>query len=85
MTFRKVSVRGLCADSLFNSIYLYNIDDQGRVLYLGIFSSFLTFDEVSEIFISITREESQVVCPKKILTYLNFLSLTKFKKNENCC
>jgi len=77
MTFRKVSVRGLCANSLFNSIYLYNIDDQGRVLYLGIFSSFLTFDEVSEIFISKTREESQVVYPKKILTYFNFLSLTK--------
>ncbi|XP_023333066.1 uncharacterized protein LOC111704908 [Eurytemora carolleeae] len=48
-TVRKVSVRGLCANSLFNIMYLYNLDSEGSILYLGIYSSFVTFDKASII------------------------------------
>ena len=44
--FRKVNVRGLCSDSTFDSLYLYNINAAGKVLYLGKSSSFLIYDNV---------------------------------------
>ena len=41
----KIFVRGLCPMSIFNNVYMYNIDRQGDILYLGERTSIIAYDK----------------------------------------
>ena len=49
LCYRSVHVRGLCDASFYNAKYLYNINLDGSILYLGFSSSFVIYDKVREI------------------------------------
>ena len=44
----KVFVRGLCRDSLFNSVYMYNLDKNGEVIYVGERTSIIEFNKIEK-------------------------------------
>ena len=44
----KIFVRGLCEQSLFNTVYMYNIDREGDILYLGEKSSSIAYDMTAQ-------------------------------------
>ena len=43
---RKLFVRGLCRESIFDNEYLYNINMDGSILYMGITSSIVIYNKV---------------------------------------
>ena len=45
----KIFVRGLCPMSIFNTVYMYNIDRQGEVLYLGESTSTIAYDRPAKL------------------------------------
>ena len=47
----KIFVRGLCKKSLFNRVYMYNIDHAGDILYLGEKSSSISYDPSSHMWV----------------------------------
>ena len=44
----KIFVRGLCKQSLYNTVYMYNIDSKGDVLCLGERTSMIAYDAMSQ-------------------------------------
>ena len=44
----KIFVRGLCKQSLFNTVYMYNIDREGDILYLGEKSASIAYDMTAQ-------------------------------------
>ena len=44
----KIFVRGLCKQSLFNTMYMYNNDSEGDILYLGEQSSSIAYDMTAQ-------------------------------------
>ena len=42
----KIFVRGLCKRSMFDNVYLYNIDNGGNMVYVGERTSVIFYDEV---------------------------------------
>ena len=47
----KIFIRGLCDKSLFNRHYMYNIDTEGMILYLGEKSSSIAYDANENLWI----------------------------------
>ena len=45
----KIFVRGLCPMSIFNNVYMYNINKEGIIMYLGEQTSFITFDSQAKM------------------------------------
>ena len=41
---RKIEIRGLCKESIFDRSYFYTVSDDGRPLYVGIISSAIWYD-----------------------------------------
>ena len=41
----KIFVRGLCPMSIYNNVYMYNIDSSGDILYLGERTSLIAYDK----------------------------------------
>ncbi|XP_023343018.1 uncharacterized protein LOC111712596 [Eurytemora carolleeae] len=58
---RKIYVRGLCQSSMFNSEYLFNINDDGKVLYLGTTTSFIIFDKAKLEWLWYDKKENSSV------------------------
>ena len=46
---RKIYVRGLCAESIYDSEYIYNINQDGKVFFMGIMTSLIVYNEVCKI------------------------------------
>ena len=43
-----INIRGLCQESLFNTKYTMTVNEQGRVVYVGLYSSVLYFNTEQE-------------------------------------
>ena len=44
----KIFVRGLCEQSIFNTVYMYNIDDSGELIYMGETTSTIVYERLSQ-------------------------------------
>ena len=44
-----VRIRGLCQESIFDTEYLLTLDATGRLLYLGKYSSSISFNSTSQV------------------------------------
>ena len=45
----RIYVRGLCTKSLFNGVYMYTINRSGDILYLGEFSSSISYNSTAQL------------------------------------
>ena len=49
MEVRKMTVRGLCRDSLFNKEYLFTITEEGSLMYLGDHTSYISYHQDTQV------------------------------------
>ena len=52
----KIFVRGLCRMSMFNDVYMYNIDSKGEIIYLGEQTSRIYYDKIDKMWVWLDKK-----------------------------
>ena len=58
---RKMKVRGLCPESVYNTEYIFTISEEGSLLYRGDHTSIIYFDKNRSIWMWYDRKDNQSV------------------------
>ena len=61
MEVRKMNMRGLCRDSLFNKKYIFTITDDGSLLYLGDHTSYISYHQSTKEWRWVDRKDNTSV------------------------
>ena len=56
-----IRVRGLCQESMFDTEYLVTLDHDGRMLYLGKYSSSISFNSNKQVWQWFDQKDNQSV------------------------
>ena len=59
MAVRKITVRGLCPDSMFNTVYTLTIMGAGAPRYLGHYTSSIQFDRDQRLWLWLDMKEGE--------------------------
>ena len=62
---RKMTVRGLCSDGIFNEEYLFTITEEGSLLYLGDHTSYIYYHQDSQVWRWVDRKNNNSLATSK--------------------
>ena len=93
MAVRKITVRGLCPDSMFNTVYTLAIMGAGAPRYLGHYTSSIQFDRDQRLWLWLDMKEGEskatrteygylmilmlIFCAETNMTFMTYLTLTQ--------
>ena len=75
MAVRKITVRGLCPDSMFNTVYTLTIMGAGAPRYLGHYTSSIQFDRDQRLWLWLDMKDGESKATRTEYWYLMLLFL----------
>ena len=82
MAVRKITVRGLCPDSMFNTVYTLTIMGAGAPRYLGHYTSSIQFDRDQRLWLWLDMKEGESKATRTEYGYLMILMLIFCAEND---
>ena len=58
---RHIKVRGLCEKSMYNSVYILTLNQDGNVIYLGQYTSSIVFNKTEQVWQWFDQKDSKSV------------------------
>ena len=55
----KMTLRGLCPESLFDKTYTFMLDEKGNALYLGYHTSIIYYEKAEESWVWFDRKDNR--------------------------
>ena len=67
---RHIKVRGLCSESMFNSVYILTMSEEGHAIYYGEKTSSIVFNKTTQLWHWYDQKDSASLATRCILHYV---------------